>query len=526
MKDVLEIQTAIAIVGDDVIKKITIRRQFWIGGVKLTLNTSSLFPASWNETDTDIKKRSIRPSVRGKFLFVGEEKLWVKGVTYGPFRPNEHQELFPDKETVSKDFAAMVSSGINTVRTYTPPPDWLLNLAQLNGLWVIVGLAWEQHVAFLQDKKLARGISGHIRSAVCSCNSHPAILCYAIGNEIPSGIVRWHGKKKVEKFIELLFRTVKREAPDALVTYVNYPTTEYLQLPFLDFQCFNIYLENNEELMAYLPRLQNLAWDKPLLIGEIGLDSKHNGEEEQANQLRAQIQNVFMAGCVGAVVFSWTDEWFRGGANVRDWKFGLTRQNREKKPALTAVSEAFAKAPFPKDFVWPGITVIVCSYNGATTIRETLNSLENLDYPDYQVIIVDDGSTDETAVISSEYDFELIRTENRGLSHARNTGLRQAKSEIVAYIDDDAFADRDWLKFLAVMFQSTGFAAVGGQSIAPPGYGLVADCVANAPGRPVHVLLTRSEQANSLKSGVLIPAIGRPATTWMFVGESWSGIGV
>jgi len=433
------------------------------------------------------------PVVRGKFIFIGEEKLWVKGVTYGPFKPNEHREEFPDKEIVSQDFAAMVSAGINTVRTYTPPPEWLLDLARLNGLWVIVGLAWEQHVAFLQDKELESRIVGHVSSTVRQCKNHPAILCYAIGNEIPSGIVRWHGKEKIEEFIELLYRIVKREAPDALVTYVNYPTTEYLQLPFLDFQCFNVYLENQEDLVAYLPRLQNLAWDKPLLIGEIGLDGKRNGEDEQASQLRAQIQSVFMAGCTGAVVFSWTDEWFRGGADVTDWEFGLTRQNRKKKQALAAVSEAFAKAPFPRNFTWPEITVIVCSYNGETTIGQTLDSLKHLDYPNYHVIIVDDGSTDETAAISSEYDFELIRTKNRGLSNARNAGLHQAKSEIVAYIDDDAFADRDWLRFLALMFQSTGFAAVGGQSIAPPDYGVVSDCVASAPGRPVHVLLTDRE---------------------------------
>lgn len=459
----------------------------------MTLHPTKIISARQDEAAKDDQEVSVRPEVRGKFLFVGEEKLWIKGVTYGPFSPNEHQELFPSREIVIKDFAAMVSSGINTVRTYTPPPEWLLDLARLNGLWVMVGLAWEQHVAFLQDKKLARSIIGDISSAVRGCKNHPAILCYTLGNEIPSSIVRWHGKEKVEKFIELLFRTIKREVPDALVSYVNYPTTEYLQLPFLDFQCFNIYLEDKEELAAYLPRLQNLAWDKPLLIGEIGLDSKRNGEEEQAIQLQAQIQDVFMAGCAGAVVFSWTDEWFRGGQNVEGWEFGLTRQNRQKKPALAAVSDAFANAPFPKNFAWPGITVIVCSYNGASTIRETLNSLESLDYPDYQVIVVDDGSTDDTAALSSEYDFELIRTENCGLSNARNTGLRRASNEIVAYIDDDAFADCDWLKYLAVMFESTDFTAVGGQSFAPPGYGLVADCVANAPGRPVHVLLTDLE---------------------------------
>ena len=75
---------------------------------------------------------------------------------------------------------------------------------------------------------------------------------------------------------------MKREDPGALVTYVNYPTTEYLELPFVDFLAFNVYLESREQLAAYLARLQNLAGERPLLLAEIGLDSRRNGEKAQA----------------------------------------------------------------------------------------------------------------------------------------------------------------------------------------------------------------------------------------------------
>src|SRR5262249_38072251 len=71
----------------------------------------------------------------------------------------------------------------------------------------------------------------------------------------------------------------------------------------------------------------------------------------------------------------------------------------------------------------------------------------------------------------------------------RNTGLDAARGEIVAYIDDDAVADPHWLDYLVHTFGSTTHAAVGGPNIPPPG-GAVADAVANAPGRPLHVLLT------------------------------------
>src|SRR5229473_3983704 len=78
----------------------------------------------------------MRPRVQGKFFFVGDEKLYVRGVTYGTFRPNLQGDEFPRLKIVHRDFARMAASGVNTVRTYTPPPLWLLDAAQRHGLRV------------------------------------------------------------------------------------------------------------------------------------------------------------------------------------------------------------------------------------------------------------------------------------------------------------------------------------------------------------------------------------------------------
>src|SRR5438093_929466 len=107
---------------------------------------------------------------------------------------------------------------------------------------------WEQHVAFLDDRARARSIEGRVRAGVRACAGHPAVLCYAIGNEIPAPIVRWHGRRRVERFLARLYRAAKAEDPAGLVTYVNYPSTEYLQLPFVDLLCFNVYLEGQQGL--------------------------------------------------------------------------------------------------------------------------------------------------------------------------------------------------------------------------------------------------------------------------------------
>jgi GT2 family glycosyltransferase len=277
--------------------------------------------------------------------------------------------------------------------------------------------------------------------------------------------------------------------PGALVTYVNFPTTEYLELPFVDFLAFNVYLEDPKTLTRYLARLQNMAGERPLLMAEIGLDSRRNGDAAQASVLKWQIETSFAMGCAGVFLFAWTDEWHRGGHEIEDWDFGLTRRDRQPKPALAVVSEAFKQTPFPKDRVWPRISVVVCSYNGSATIGETLQHLEKVDYPNYEVIVINDGSTDETPQIAARYNVKLTSTENRGLSAARNLGAELATGEIVAYTDDDAYPDPDWLTFLAAAFERTDHAAMGGPNIAPYGDNDIAECVANAPGGPLHVLI-------------------------------------
>ena len=434
-----------------------------------------------------------RPRVDAKFLAVGDQRLWVRGVTYGTFAPDADGDRFPSHREVATDFAAMAAAGINAVRVYTVPPKWVLDAAQEAGLWVMVGLPWEQHVAFLQDRARARAIVDGIRTGVVASAGHPAILCYAVGNEIPAGIVRWHGRRRVERFLERLCAAARAADPGALITYVNFPSTEYLRLPFVDVVSFNVYLEDRERLAAYVARLQNLAGERPLLLAEIGLDSSRNGLAAQAHSLSWQVDAAFAGGCAGGFVFAWTDEWHRGDDEVLDWDFGLTDRRRHPKPALRAVTAAFAAPlpPLPADP--PSISVVICTLNGAATLRECLERVLALRYPRYEAILVDDGSSDGSAAIGTELGVRVISTPNRGLSAARNTGLEAAGGEIVAYIDDDASPDPDWLTYLAATFESTDFAEVGGPNLPPADETGVAACVANAPGGPVQVLVSDTE---------------------------------
>jgi len=433
-----------------------------------------------------------RVAADGKFLRAGTVRFLVKGVTYGTFAPDAQGCQFPPLPQVAEDFRQMADLGINTVRVYTPPKLDLVDEAARHGLRVIVGLPWSQHVAFLDDRALRRTIRREILDRVRQLGTHPAVLMFALGNEIPAGVVRWHGHMRVERFLRRLYQDAKELSPDSLFTYVNFPPTEFLDLSFFDVCAFNVYLHREPELRAYLARLQHIAGHKPLLLAEAGADSIREGEEGQAEITAMHVRAAFQEGACGAIAYAWTDEWWRGGHPVEDWAFGLVDRARRPKQAAAAVAAAFADAPFSSaaQREWPKVSVVVCAYNAADTLEDCLSSLERLTYPDYEIIVVNDGSKDDTGAIGRRHPgVKVVDIPNGGLSAARNVGLKEATGEIVAYTDADTRVDSDWLTFLVQPFLTSDVVGSGGPNVVPADDPPMAQCIARAPGAPTHVLL-------------------------------------
>src|SRR5208282_3386071 len=98
----------------------------------------------------------------------------------------------------------------------------------------------------------------------------------------------------IEEFIDELVEVAKSEAPQCLVTFANFPTTEYVNPRGIDFVCYNVYLHEENVFRNYLARLQNIAGDKPLMLGEYGVDTlREHTPEKQAEILVNHVHAVF-----------------------------------------------------------------------------------------------------------------------------------------------------------------------------------------------------------------------------------------
>jgi glycosyltransferase involved in cell wall biosynthesis len=434
----------------------------------------------------------IRPIA--KFFFDGDRKFFVKGATYGPFAPDGNGDAFGTPERLDVDLALMRQIGLNVLRVYYSPPRWFLDRCHDAGIRVIVTLPWAKHIEFLRERKARAEIVRSVRTAISANAGHPAILAYLVGNEISSPMVRWLGVRRVTDFVERLIRIGRRIDPETLFSYATFPPTEYLLPQNVDFFCFNVYLHSQRDFERYLLRLQNLTGEHPLILGEFGMDTIRNPESEQAELLCWHVDSVVKCGLAGTIFFSWTDEWFTGGREITDWAFGIVTGDRKPKQSFRALRDKFGQRDTPPHQLLPrtpSVSIIVCSYNGGKTLAACLESLGKLDYPDFEVILVDDGSTDDTAYIAAQFpSVRYIHQSNQGLSHARNTGAAAANGEVLAYTDSDCMADVDWLYYLIGTLVSGEYAGVGGPNVPPPAKNWVQACVAGAPGGPSHVLLT------------------------------------
>lgn len=417
------------------------------------------------------------------------DKVTLRGVTYGPFKPNSVGEPWPEQDRLHTDLTHIRALGFDTIRVYEPPTDIVLHACADHGLHLICGIPWTQHMDFIAESSLAEDARQRIVQESLRLALHDCVTALIVGNEVEKTLVRWMGPQRVLAFIESLIDEAKAAAPGKLVSYASYPSTEYLIPRNADFIAFNVFLEQKETFTRYVQHLQNLAAGRPLVITECGLDSLTHGEAAQAEAFRWHREACAAQGVAGSFWFSYTDEWHRGGEEVTGWQFGLVTKDRSEK----AVAAACLETPECEEKL-PKISVLVCTKNGSPTLKSCLEALGKQNYPDYEVLVIDDGSTDATPQIAQSYTHvRYVYQEHTGLSAARNRGMNEAQGDLLAYTDDDCIPDEDWLIHVQNAFVDERCVAAGGPNLPPAPRNHTESCVAVAPGAPSHVLLDDME---------------------------------
>lgn len=435
-----------------------------------------------------------RLCVDGKFFRSGGRRVFLKMVTYGPFPKPRPEQLASEREEMERVAAA----GFNALRVYEMPSVEFLDTAAECGLWVFAGLCWEYGFDFVTQRGRVSAAKLQLDTALSAVGGHRALAGVFVANEIPGDMVRWMGVMKVRAVLEDLISLGRMLRPELLFAYSNFPTTEYLEPNNADFTAMNVYLEQREEFIAYLPRLHNVAGDRPVLLSEVGFDSERNGVEAQAEVLGWSVRESLLQGMAGVTLYAWSDWWLSGGKVVTDWSFGLNDRSGVGKMALNVVTDELRAVSSPEaaltEHEWPMFSVIVCTYNGANRMDACLSALFKMGYPNYEVIVVDDGSTDHLVDVVRGYpEVKLVSLNHGGLSAARNRGAAAAEGEFLAYTDDDCQPDAAWLFWLADAFIKNGWHVCGGPNLPPLPEGandVDEAVVASAPGAPSHVLLT------------------------------------
>lgn len=111
----------------------------------------------------------------------------------------------------------------------------------------------------------------------------------------------------------------------------------------------------------------------------------------------------------------------------------------------------------------PPVTVVVCTRDRTDRLARCLKALLELDYPAYEVVVIDNGPSDDRTVrLAAELGVRYVHEEVPGLDRARNCGIRAARHEIIAFTDDDVRADRGWLREIAAAFADPEIMAVTG----------------------------------------------------------------
>ena len=421
---------------------------------------------------TSDKQKIPNVSRGGKFLCRLGEKFFLKAmrVDCAVDSPDFNQKLALCKR-LDELKRAHTTAVILAERQAEP----MLGLVARVGLYGIVEI--EARPEYLLDRRQFRAMLSRVLHTTKILRSHAALMGYLVDCPVEPAALRYHGLDRLKRRLRKLIRTIRGVDGSRLVGLKHRPSTVGLALLEEDLIYVAMPALTPSELKNYVVRLHNLAEARPVVL-EFGEELP--GQDEL-------VACAFGLGAAGVVAPAMRPAASPGALGIRMLSAG------ELLPFITLNGSC---PPQPAET--PMVSVVICAYNAERTMRACLESLRKIDYPNFEVVIVDDGSRDRTAEIAMDFpEFRLIRQPNKGLSVARNVGMQAARGDLVAYTDSDCVVDPHWLTLLARAMGEGRFDGCGGPNYAPHEDQWVAACVAASPGAPCHVL-TADDRAEHL----------------------------
>ncbi|MGO9268030.1 MAG: glycosyltransferase [Candidatus Binataceae bacterium] len=414
--------------------------------------------------DVTPAKTSAKVTPHGKFFRRFGQKFFFKAMRFA--QPGDSFDL-TRKLALRQRFEELSRGHTTGLILAEYQAEALLGIAAQAGLQVMVELP-----VTVGEVSSDRGLRDRVARIVKSVElwrGEPALAGYLIDCPIDPVTLRHRGLRQVQNRLGKVIQAIRGSDAACLVALKHRPATVGLALLDEDLIYADMPALAPAELRAYVVRLHNLAEARPVVLefGE-GLP----GRDEV-------VACAFGLGAAGVVAPAMPPAASPGSLGMRVLSAG------ELLPFVTLNGSC----P-PQPVATPMVSVVICAYNAERTMRDCLESLRKLDYPNYEVVIVDDGSRDSTAQISADFpEFRLIRQPNKGLSVARNVGAHAANGEIVAYTDSDCVVDPHWLTLMVRAMAENAFDGCGGPNYAPHETGWVEGCVAASPGAPCHVLV-------------------------------------
>ncbi len=411
-------------------------------------------------------------SAYGKFLRRAGSKFFLKGMRldWTPKADN-----FASKVELRARLAQIQSGHTTTLVVNLAHADGVVDIAAAVGLHSLI------EIAVGAERLLQRGALKALRAEVLAVSrrfgGRPGVIGYLLSPAIDAEWLRMAGVERMRNTMARLVRYLKRHSGgDQLFAVRHHPSTRALAALEEDFIYSTATGLSGFDLTNYIVSLHNMAESRPVVVE---LEPGCGDQDER-------VGCAFAAGAAGVVAPSF--EAPRTGSLAL-----INLQAEEVLPFAALNGNCPPTLPKP-----PMVSVVICAYNAERTMEACLKSLRELDYPNYEVVVVDDGSRDRTAEIAARFpEFRLIRQPNKGLSVARNVGMQAALGEIVAYTDSDCVVDPHWLTFMVGAMTASGFDACGGPNYAPHEDGRIEGCVSASPGAPCQVL-TAEDRAEHL----------------------------